>query len=193
MTGFWNEREVSLTGVKATPHNRYYHIATEVWQQAAATPSSSSSSSPISNVFKYEAAATGAGAGAGAGDKEVTGDGNHYAVCDGTGEDPTCSDSIGVMKWTIADHQHYTKFLIFSCEAVPGGEGDLRASPLAHASVDTAGVVMGLCWVLFAVTTVMFVRRVRRDAAMDGTSKRLYNIQYSVFSVGKYVLEYTET
>ena len=159
MTGFWNEREVSLTGVKATPHNRYYHIATEVWQQAAGTP------------WVW------------AGGKEVTGDGNHYAVCDGTGEDPTCSDSIGVMKWTIADHQHYTKFLIFSCEAVPGGEGDLRASPLAHASVDTAGVVMGLCWVLFAVTTVMFVRRVRRDAAMDGTSKRLYNIQYSVFSV----------
>ena len=156
MTGFWNEREESLDGVKATPHNRYYHIATEVWQQAAGTPSSA-------------ATGAGAGAGAGAGGKEVTGDGNHYAVCDGTGEDPTCSDSIGVMKWTIADHQHYTKFLIFSCEAVPGGEGDYRASPLAHASVDTTGVVMGLCWVLFAATTVMFVRRVRRDAAMDGT------------------------
>ena len=82
MTGFWNEREQTLDGVKRTPQNRYYHIATEVWQQSA------------------QAAGKGTGAAA-----EGNGDGNAYAVCDGTGEDPTCSDSIGVMKWTIADHQ----------------------------------------------------------------------------------------
>jgi len=34
-------------------------------------------------------------------------DPNDWKVCDGSGEDPTCSDSVPIYEWNPADHMYY--------------------------------------------------------------------------------------